>query len=203
MIGERFQRAQPDRLLGMLDGGVIRSANASRQSVKAENDSGVGVDHHRAIDRGHGEGMVTRQARPHRSTQSERHRGVAARGNSDPRHAPRCLAVIRLRLGPLHQMALLMAPGAERVGHRIAGVALQDLGKQPQSLSVVFRRLGKARVKGAQGQIIRVLGPFGFAPGAFDLGLAQHRRDRADHALGYLVLQIEGIFEGAVKAVGP
>jgi len=46
-------------------------------------------------------------------------------------------------------------------------------------------------------------GSLRLAPGALDFSAAQHRADRADQAFGNLVLQIERIFERAVKPLGP
>src|SRR5215813_4634691 len=50
VIDERLQRAQPQRLPGVFDGSIVRTANTSRQRIEAENGSGVGIDHHCAID---------------------------------------------------------------------------------------------------------------------------------------------------------
>jgi hypothetical protein len=40
----------------------------------------------------------------------------------------------------------------------------------------------------------------GLAARTLDLGVAEYRRDRADDAFGYLILQIERVFERAVEA---
>jgi hypothetical protein len=203
VVDERLQRAQLQCFLGMLDGGVIGTANTSRQGIEGKNRGGVGIDHHGAVDGREREIVVARQAGVHRASQRERERCVGASVDRGPRQPSCSLPVLGLRARPIHQMALLVAPCGERIGHREVRIRLQRLAQQPQRLRVVFRGLGEGRRKGPQGEVVGVLVCLGLAPRALDLGLAQHRRDRADHAFGDPVLQIERVFEGAVEAVGP
>ena len=55
----------------------------------------------------------------------------------------------------------------------------------------------------AQEIIVGVEALGGLALGAFDLGLLQLRRDRADHAGGDLILQIEDVRQSAIEVIGP
>src|ERR1700758_5430175 len=50
VITERFQRAEVDRLLGLLDGLVIGSTEAPRYGVEAEDNCGIGIDHCGTVD---------------------------------------------------------------------------------------------------------------------------------------------------------
>src|SRR5271166_5552064 len=100
-------------------------------------------------------------------------------------------------------MALLPTPRCEGVGERIAGIGLEHQPEQTQRLLIVFRGFGKRRWYRATDQIIDVLARLRLAPGALDLGAAQHRTDRADQTFGDLVLQIERVFERAVEALVP
>src|SRR5208282_221833 len=113
------------------------------------------------------------------------------------------LPVVVLPARPIHQMALLPAPRRKSVGERIAGIGLEHQPEQTQRLLVVFRGFGKRRWYRAAGQIVDVLARLRLAPGAPDLGAAQHRTDRADQTFGDLVLQIERVFERAVEALVP
>src|SRR6266536_1192603 len=55
----------------------------------------------------------------------------------------------------------------------------------------------------AQIIVVSVEAPGGLALGALDLRLFEPGRDRADDALGHLVLELENVLERAVETVGP
>src|SRR6516164_6526499 len=55
----------------------------------------------------------------------------------------------------------------------------------------------------AQVIVVRIEAPGGLALGALDFRLLELRRDRADHALRHLVLELENVLERAVETVGP
>src|SRR5262249_18514129 len=55
----------------------------------------------------------------------------------------------------------------------------------------------------AQVIVISVEAPGRLALGALDLRLLQLRRNRADHASGHLILELENVLQRAVETVGP
>ena len=135
--------------------------------------------------------VIAGQGRPNRSCQCERQWHVGAVIDRGPRQTLCGLPVVVLRRWPFQQMALLMAPGGERIGRRVARVDLCRLGQQPQRLVIFVGRLGKGREHRAQGQIIGILVRRRLAPDAIELRGPQYRADRTDDALGDPVLQIE------------
>src|SRR5215472_12339147 len=100
-------------------------------------------------------------------------------------------------------MSLVTAPRRKLIRGGVGGIPFQPLSQQAESLVIIFRRLGKSQHQRALRQIIDVPASLRLAAGPLDFRAAQYRSDRANHALGDPVLQIERVFKGAVEAFGP
>ena len=191
------------RLFGVDDSLVIVSAQTPRHRVETENGGGVGIDHRRTIDRGECQVMVARQGGAHRARNRQRQRNVGAAARSLP--APVAWPPPGHPRSPPANASDGAAGGTRqrarwRSGRRGPLPAPRPTAAAPPDCPPPSRRRPPARRAGS-GR--RRRGRLRLAPSPFNLRDAQHRCDRADHAFGNLVLQVEAVFEGAVEAVGP
>ena len=160
------------RLLGVLDGLVIGPAQASRQSIEAEDNGGIWVDHRSPIYRCQRRIVIAAQGGAYRARHGERQRRIATSSDRHPGQALCRLAVVVLGAGPIHQMTLLPAPSCKCIGERIVGIGLEHQPEQTQRLLIVLGSFGKGQWYRATDQIIDILARLRLAPRALDFGAA-------------------------------
>ena len=85
----------------------------------------------------------------------------------------------------------------------VVGIELARLGEQLQRIAGGVAGHPVRAGHAAQEIVVGVEALGGLALGPLDLGLLQLRRDRADHARGHLILQIEDVLELAIEVIGP
>ena len=132
------------------------------------------------------------------------HAGVTADDRQRfPRQPHRGRAIVFPRRRPAVQQLLLVAPRG--VGHRrrVTGIDRDRPFEKIERLGVGFRAKPVERHHRMQEQIIRRQALGALAARPLDLGLAQRRLDRADHACGHVVLKVENVLHVAIEPVGP
>ena len=126
---------------------------------------------------------------------------VAGFGKDLARHADRDARVVRLVPALADRNAANVR--AERLRQRELGVDGQGFVGQ---LAHVGKAIARHAVEPWQGAQIQVIGrdrARGLGPRLPDFFQADGRLDRADHAFGDLVLQLEDVADVALEAVGP
>jgi len=97
----------------------------------------------------------------------------------------------------------LVAPRGIAVRERVVGLQGQRALQERQRLRCTIRHRGIDKRRRAKHQVVGIQTIRPLASDTVDLGLAQARLDRADHACRDLVLHCEDIVERPVVALGP
>src|SRR3984885_14638784 len=138
-----------------------------------------------------------------RTQDGQNERIVAADFGRPLGQGQRARLALRNVLRPIVDGALRMAPTGERQGERIVGMDRERLFQQIERLGALFLLQRPDIRHGAHGiivspQILRAL-----APRTLDLGDANRRLQLTRYLLGYAILQIKNVIDGAVMTPGP
>jgi hypothetical protein len=183
----------------------IRLAAAKRPHRPAGVPRGrqVRIERERPIDQRDRAFEVARHVTEREPAERQRDRVILAQLRCQPGQPRGFRNLVRAIGGPAVDLAHHVAEPGDAIGRGEFGIELARLAEQRQRLGGGLARQPVNVRHPAQEIVVGVEALGRLARGPLDFGLLELRRDRADHARGHLILQIEDVFDAAVEMVGP
>ena len=177
--------------------------NALASALKCQTQARLGLSAERPLEQGRAVVELADDDDRRHAGIGQRHRVVTPELGGAPRQPPR-LGDLRPGRPPSRSPCAAGSSARPcRRRRRSRGSSSIALANSASASALSARAEAMERRHAAQEVVVGVEALGRLALGALDLGLLEPRRDRADHARGHPVLQVEDVGELAVEPVGP